>query len=136
MDPTTFVAGDTVRYSGPHGGDPATVVYAVPDADGCIVVAWHGTNYGVVHPSELTKEASVPAADNLRREYVAAPKNVTDDLLTAMLNASDLLEAMDALHQPIPNPYDSSPDSLCGDCLHFWPCPTTRLLHPEEADRG
>jgi len=40
---------------------------------------------------------TVPAAENLRREYVAAPMNVTDDLLTAMLNAADMLVAIDAL---------------------------------------
>ena len=50
--------------------------------------------------------------------------------------AAHLLDAIDALHQPIPNPYDDSePNSLCGHCLHQWPCQTHRLLHPEEARR-
>jgi hypothetical protein len=46
-----------------------------------------------------------------------------------------VLDAIDALHQPIDNPYDSEPNSLCGHCLHQWPCETHRLLHPEEARR-
>jgi hypothetical protein len=40
-------------------------------------------------------------------------------------------DAIDALHQPIDNPYDSEPNSLCGHCLHQWPCETHCLLHPE-----
>jgi hypothetical protein len=74
---------------------------------------------------------SVPAADDLRGEYVAAPRNVTDDLLTAMLNASDLLEAIDALHQPY-NGWRGTVWCEQGDCDDSgWPCPTARLLHPE-----
>jgi len=46
-----------------------------------------------------------------------------------------VLDAIDALHQPIDNPYDSEPNSLCGHCLHQWPCKTHRMLHPEEARR-
>jgi hypothetical protein len=41
-----------------------------------------------------------------------------------------VLDAIDALHQP-----DSDGD-ICDQCLSEWPCPTVRLLHPEEADRG
>jgi hypothetical protein len=58
--------------------------------------------------------------------------NVTDLL--------DLLAAIDALHKPY---YDTCPDSftmgerfcICGSD-DPWPCPTVRLLHPEEARRG
>jgi hypothetical protein len=24
--------------------------------------------------------------------------------------------------------------SECAECFHVWPCPTARLLHPEEAE--
>jgi len=43
--------------------------------------------------------------------------------------------AIAALHQPISNPYDGEPNSLCGDDLQQWPCATHCLLHPEEARR-
>jgi len=69
---------------------------------------------------------SVPAADKLRCGGV---------FLSDIIAAAHLLDAIDALHQPIPNPYDSTPNSLCGHCLHQWPCQTHRLLHPEEARR-
>ena len=73
---------------------------------------------------------SVPAAYDLRKftfSHATATRYVT--------TAADLLDAIDALHQPIDNPYDSTPNSLCGHCLHQWPCQTHRLLHPEEARR-
>ena len=73
---------------------------------------------------------SVPAADKLRaRRNVTAASSVVPSAF--IVHVADLLDAIDALHQPIPNPYDSTPNSLCGHCLHQWPCKTHRLLHPE-----
>jgi hypothetical protein len=66
---------------------------------------------------------SVPAADDLRRVSHNLVGWTTDN--AAIEAAADLLEAIDALHQP-----DAEGD-ICADCFHLWPCPTARLLHPE-----
>ena len=57
--------------------------------------------------------------------------------------AAHLLDAIDALHQrpEPPMPQDQWPADAwfvpwCSTCSVLWPCPTARLLHPEEADRG
>ena len=73
----------------------------------------------------------VYAADNLRL-WNLDPKFAPANSLTT---AADLLYAIAALHQPISNPYDNEPDSLCGHDMYKWPCPTARLLQGE-ADRG
>ena len=69
---------------------------------------------------------TVPAADNLRlwRDDPEKARNNLDDDLT---NAADLLDAIDALHQPDQRIY-------CSACCDRWPCRTARLLHPEEAE--
>jgi hypothetical protein len=45
--------------------------------------------------------------------------------------AADVLDAIDALHQ-----LDLTPDHWgrwwCAECERRWPCPTARLLHPED----
>jgi hypothetical protein len=51
----SFRVGDHVRYNGPMG-NPAIVVVDVPDHYGEIVVAWHGSRYGTVHPNQLVGE--------------------------------------------------------------------------------
>ena len=94
---------------------------------------------------------SVPAADRLRPALVRYCCRSEEhmghcgracmwhyELLTheGVVAAADLLDAIDALHQPIANPFDSEPNSLCGHCLHQWPCETHVLLHPKEARRG
>jgi len=54
--------------------------------------------------------------------------------------AADLLDAIDALHQPSDPILDASTglgDFWCEACgPGDWPCPTHLLLHPGEADRG
>jgi hypothetical protein len=68
---------------------------------------------------------TVPAADRLllhRCAHYTTGK--------AMEAAADLLDAIDALHQPEPDPDDDSYE-WCIECDHQWPCPTARLLHPE-----
>lgn len=56
------------------------------------------------------------------------------DAHAEIIRLRNLLDAIAALHQPISNPYDNEPDSLCGHDMYKWPCPTARLLHqnPEE----
>ncbi len=44
-----------------------------------------------------------------------------------------LLDAINALHHPVPS---DKGDEVCNDCGQAWPCQTHRLLHPEEARRG
>jgi len=39
-----------------------------------------------------------------------------------------LLDAIDALHHPVPS---GKGDEVCNDCAFFWPCRTHLLLHPE-----
>jgi hypothetical protein len=71
---------------------------------------------------------SVPAADNLRRNADAILVPTKGRRLVSAMDmraAADLLEAIDALHQP-----DAEGD-ICADCFYLWPCPTARLLHPE-----
>lgn len=64
-----------------------------------------------------------------------AQETITDCAL--MMQAADVLDAIDALHQPY---YDTDPDSftigyrfcMCG-CEDPWPaCPTHLLIHPED----
>ena len=49
--------------------------------------------------------------------------------------AADLLEAIDALHQPRTE-WDEWHECWLEPCCvhdgHPWPCPTARLLHPDE----
>jgi hypothetical protein len=45
-------------------------------------------------------------------------------------DAADLLDAIDALHQPWEEGHN-----WCAACDVPWPCQTHRLLHPEEARR-
>jgi hypothetical protein len=82
----------------------------------------------------VSKLVSVPAADNLRHLDMAPTEAVYDEWLTT---AADLLEAIDALHQPEhPDPDFFPSYTQCVECSKFgmsidWPCPTARLLHPE-----
>lgn len=46
-------------------------------------------------------------------------------------DAADLLDAIDALHQPV-----SRWNVICAADGMPWPCQTAELLHPEEARRG
>ena len=65
---------------------------------------------------------TVPAADNLRRWAFDFGYAHYDPPAPA----ADLLDAIDALHQP-----DDGLLQQCRECLTLWPCPTARLLHPE-----
>lgn len=71
---------------------------------------------------------SVPASDNLRRAASVFPRHA--EVTELILSGADLLEAIDALHQP------DVTGEICDQCEFYWPCQTARLLHPEEADRG
>ena len=73
---------------------------------------------------------SVPAADNLRRWVFTFGYN--DDDPPGL--AADLLQEIDALHQPITCHDGFAADYvICGECGKDWPCTTARRLHPEEA---
>jgi lipopolysaccharide biosynthesis regulator YciM len=66
---------------------------------------------------------SVPAADSARGSqfpYIAA--------------LCDVLDAIDALHQPLEIQHDSFTRYGCRNCGFTWPCPTARLLHPEDGN--
>lgn len=75
---------------------------------------------------------SVPAADNLlARRHETCALGVKHDPCRSCLAinaAADLLEAIDALHQPLT--YLSGNLKCCHD-RKPWPCPTACLLHPE-----
>jgi hypothetical protein len=49
---------------------------------------------------------------------------------TPLKAAADLLEAIDALHQPFCVDYGAP--TTCQTCDEYWPCSTARLLHPEK----
>lgn len=48
--------------------------------------------------------------------------------------AADLIAAIDALHQPgdVEDYWTESNDPYCLECGITWPCPTHRILHPED----
>jgi len=77
---------------------------------------------------------SVPAADNLRPlatgdcecgQAYYRRRNATCPNCSAT-DAADLLDAIDALHQP-----DPADNHWCFGCDFPHPCATARLLHPE-----
>ena len=87
----------------------------------------------------------------LAAKYGKRAFDALDDLLCATIGSERLmdeaadeivrlravLDAIDALHQPVPcDSFDVN--WMCGYCLAEFPCPTARLLHPapEEANRG
>jgi len=82
---------------------------------------------------------TAPAADNLRP--LADPRyglaRGFDDAQQTIQQAADLLDAIDALHQPDDEPFviyepdESRSIWVCVACATEWPCPTARLLHPE-----
>jgi hypothetical protein len=77
---------------------------------------------------------TVPAADKLRVEYVCDEHTYAElERFANMNTAADLLDAIDALHQP--NRVRDWPSKIyftdCLTCDTSWPCPTARLLHPE-----
>jgi hypothetical protein len=79
---------------------------------------------------------TVPAANNLRRQLFSTMALIDAQNHDRISNiAADLLDAIDALHQPYPLG-DGRTSEDCDECGDRWPCPTARLLHPEEADRG
>jgi hypothetical protein len=70
---------------------------------------------------------SVPAADDLRK-FTFSDVTATRYMTTA----ADLIDAIDALHQP----QEGLDEYLCTEpwcpaCANPWPCETHRLLHPE-----
>ena len=54
-----------------------------------------------------------------------------DPAWDATADAADLLDAIDALHQP----EHSISGTYCCLCIELWPCETHVLLHPKEARR-
>jgi hypothetical protein len=70
---------------------------------------------------------TVPAADKIRVDYVCDEHSHHElEEFQARNTAADLLDAIDALHQPSTKPFEE----LCGQCAYAFPCPTARLLHP------
>ena len=78
------------------------------------------------------------ACDGTGEELFAVGDDIVTQLRSLSLSpllavaAADLLEAIDALHQP---------EKIMGVLWcqaedHTWPCPTAQLLHPEEARLG
>lgn len=76
---------------------------------------------------------SVPAADNLRLCAEAATELDRPRMAEVITRHADLLEAIDALHQPRTE-WDEWHECWLEPCCvhdgHPWPCPTARLLHP------
>jgi hypothetical protein len=68
---------------------------------------------------------TVPAADNLRAECDRF-MHAEVDCVAPNCYAADMLDAIDALHQ------QGDPYPYCRACGELWPCPTARILHPEE----
>jgi hypothetical protein len=70
---------------------------------------------------------SVPVADYLRR--LVTRSAVVTQQEAAMRATADLLDDIDALHQPT----DGDGENVyCTWCVGDWPCPTARLLHSED----
>jgi hypothetical protein len=63
--------------------------------------------------------------ERLRRAHQALP---IPSIASLYSDAADLLEAIDALHQPVPF---GKGNEACDECVCFWPCDTHLLLHPE-----
>jgi hypothetical protein len=77
---------------------------------------------------------TVPAADNLRHFHSPAyTPRLWSELLGAGAAAAELLEAIDALHQPYTSIVDGA--VWCSRDREPWPCTEHRLLHPN-ADGG
>ena len=73
---------------------------------------------------------TVPAAENLRRS-VQFRAYLPNGVVASVNTAADLLDAIDALHQPCDHHRFALVDRThCDECNVDWPCPTTRLLHP------
>jgi hypothetical protein len=72
---------------------------------------------------------TVPAADKLRPRTPAFTPRLWSDLLGACDAAADLLDAIDALHQPT---VWHGQGTYCRRCPELWPCTEHRLLHPED----
>jgi hypothetical protein len=77
---------------------------------------------------------SVSAADNLR--LLADPKyglaRGFDDAQQTITTAADMLDAIDALHQP--ERHEGT--TYCKHDGFVWPCLDHRILHPEEGLNG
>ena len=69
--------------------------------------------------------------DRLRRGHVCPTR--MDGATCMCCEAADLLDAINALHQPDwPDNSGRNPAfAFCRECRDNWPCPTNLLLHPE-----
>lgn len=75
---------------------------------------------------------SVPAADNLRDASFVIGGWGQREVVPAINAAADLLEAIEALHQPTRAEDGAAGEyHYCQGCCMDWPCPTARLLHSE-----
>jgi len=75
--------------------------------------------------------SGVPAADSLRQIVAYFGLRLPAPDMVEVSRAADLLDAIDALHQPIEGYLIRV---MCATCKVPHPCPTARLLHPEATD--
>ena len=73
---------------------------------------------------------TVPAAENLRIAIQSMWPDLHDDNEAHMTYAADLLDAIDDLHHA----HGDVDGWFCHHDGFTWPCPTARLLHPEEGE--
>ena len=84
--------------------------------------------------AEHAARRAVPAADNLRHYQLCdLHTGAYCSACNAAKAAADMLEAIDALHQPITDHDEElTPSTVCRCCIYDWPCPTHLILHPTE----
>lgn len=73
--------------------------------------------------------------ERLRRMMTNAPSSTNARI--AAFNAADALEAAEAKLAAIDALHEQGTDettgfTFCYECTQLWPCPTHRILHPEE----
>ena len=83
------------------------------------------SHYFARYDDRITELERDLADANARTGTWRAKYNEGTDRITEL---EATLAAIDALHKPV----DFHCATLCAECLDKWPCPTHRLLHPEE----
>lgn len=92
----------------------------------------HGhTDCFIIHRAANRLEAAEARIAHLQAEYAAVTMHTVAQLEEELHAAEAKLAAIDALHQPAVHS-DGWVSHFC-DCCDLWfPCPTHRILHPEE----